>query len=131
MGSERAQQNVISLEPTILEQERTVSQTSTAAGEIGELVVEGGIWALTGGSGTANETVESVIAEVTSEAIASETFVSEAIVSEAISGAVAEAAYTTAAEVVCEAVAEGAGSTIVEVIGEVVGSIIGGIFDGL
>ncbi|MCL2378079.1 MAG: hypothetical protein FWC77_03030 [Defluviitaleaceae bacterium] len=141
------------------EQERAASQVSlSAAGEAGELALDGGIWALTRGSraapedaaaisetgynslaeaagmatadgaGIATETVYGTLAEAAGMAAAEGAGIAAA---EAVSGAVAEAAGTAAMEAIGEAVAEGAVSTIAESIGEVISGIIGGIFDGL
>ena len=108
----------------IQEQERTATSIPAAAGEAGEVLVEGGIWALTRDGGDA---VTEKVAEYTGVAAESAIGYFGEAVAEVVSGVAVEAAGSVAAEVVCEAVAEGATS----IIGEIIGGIISGIFDGL
>ncbi|MCL2405873.1 MAG: hypothetical protein FWC92_10065 [Defluviitaleaceae bacterium] len=106
-------QNTLLTGQPMPEQDQAASNISTAEGigEIGELALDGGIWALTRSSNTTTEGADTA--------------------AELVASTAAEAACAAAAEIACEAVAEGAGGAIAETIGEVIANFIGGLFDGL
>ena len=101
---------------------QTASHSPAIAGELGELAVDGGIWALSRDS-----------AAVEGIAASSSTLTESAamVAAEIAVGTAVEAAGTVAVEAVADGVGAVVASGVGEAIGEVIGGIIGGIFDGL